>query len=60
MAEKTITILTGKIERDVFGSWDDCDTGLYIDTDMLDTIFNRFRGKTLRITIEEIQEERKK
>ena len=55
MAEKTITIIEGKIERDVFGSWEDCSPGLYVDSDMIETIFDRFRGKTLKITIEEIE-----
>ena len=45
----------GQIRRDVFGSWDDCSPGLYIDHDMVESIFNNFTGKTVRVTIEVIE-----
>lgn len=56
MARIEKEIYEGKIQRDVFGSWDDCDPGLYIDTDMIETIMNRYRGKNVRLTIEVIPE----
>lgn len=50
-------IYSGKVERDVFGSWDDCDPGLYIDHDMVTTIFSHYMGENVRVTIEIIAEE---
>jgi hypothetical protein len=48
-------VYTGKVEKDVFGSWDDCSPGLYIDHDMIDTIFYEYMGKNIRLTIEVIE-----
>ena len=53
--EKTITIITGKVSWDVFGSYEDCDPGLYIDSDKIESVFARYKGKNIRITIEEIE-----
>ena len=42
----------GEIRRDVFGSWDDCDPGLYIGQDMIETIFSQLASKNVKLTIE--------
>ena len=42
----------GEIRRDVFGSWDDCDTGLYMGQDLIETIFSQLIGKNVKLTIE--------
>ena len=55
--KKIIEIYEGEICRDRFGSWDDCNPGLYIGMEMIETIFNNNIGKHLRITIEEIDPE---
>ena len=47
----------GKVKRDVYGSWSDCDPGLYIDHDMIESIFHEFMGRTVRVTIEVIEPE---
>lgn len=47
--------IIGKIERDPFGSWEDCSPGLYIDRDKIESIFDEYKGKTIKITIEEIE-----
>lgn len=52
MSSKEIKIYEGDVKRDVFGSWEDCDPGLYIDHDMVESIFNRYTGKRIRVTIE--------
>ena len=53
--KKTIEIYEGMICRDVFGSWEDCDPGLYIGREFIETIFNKNIGRNIRITIEEIE-----
>jgi len=53
--KKSNSIYEGKIRRDVFGSWDDCSPGLYLDHDMITTIFSEMLGKHVRVTIEEIE-----
>jgi hypothetical protein len=50
-------VITGLVRRDPYGSWDDCSPGLYIDSDMVETIFREYKGKNIRVTIEEIKEE---
>jgi hypothetical protein len=57
MKNKTIKIYEGKVMRDVFGSWEDCSPGLYLDHEMIETIFWRYKGKKIRVTIEEVIEE---
>ncbi len=53
---KEITIIEGKVARDIYGSWDDCSPGLYVDSDMVETLFSDYIGKNVKITIEEIEE----
>lgn len=47
----------GKIERDIYGSWDDCDPGLYFGSQLIEALFSEFVGKKVKVTIEEIKEE---
>lgn len=54
--EKEKKTYEGKVIRDVFGSWDDCSPGLYVDHDMVETIVNEFSGRRIRLTIEVIPE----
>jgi hypothetical protein len=56
MARKTIEIIKGKVERDIYGSWDDCSPGLYLESDMVETIFREYVGKNIKVTIEEIED----
>tara|TARA_B100001939_G_C16726752_1_gene523642 strand:- start:357 stop:536 length:180 start_codon:yes stop_codon:yes gene_type:complete len=51
MAEQIIRVITGKVDRDIFGSWDDCSPGLYIDREMIETIFEQYLGQRIKITI---------
>lgn len=55
MAKKEIKIIEGDVRHDVFGSWSDCSPGLYIDTDMVESIFNSYKGRRVRVTIEVIE-----
>ncbi len=54
---KTITTIIGKVQDDVFGSWEDCSPGTYIGLDKVDSIFNNFYGKNIKVTIEILPEE---
>lgn len=47
----------GDVARDIYGPWDDCKPGVYIDSDRIDTIASEFIGKRVRITIEVIDSE---
>ena len=47
----------GEVKRDVFGSWDDCSPGLYVDHDMVETIVSEYEGRKVRITIEVIEDD---
>ena len=54
--KQTIIIFTGKVAYDIYGSYEDCSPGLYIDTDTVESIFSKFEGKNIKITIEELKE----
>lgn len=54
--ESNIKIITGKVEENPYGNWSDCDTGIFIDSDKVESIFRQYKGKTVRVTIEEIKE----
>ena len=47
----------GDVRRDIYGSWEDCDRGIYVDADRIDGIINDFIGKRVRITVEVIDSE---
>ena len=55
MATKEIKIIEGKVARDIYGSWEDCSPGLYIDSDLVVPLFSNYIGKTVRVTIEEVE-----
>jgi len=54
MATREIKIVEGKVARNIYGSWDDCSPGLYIDSDNVESLFSAYMGKTVRISIEEV------
>ncbi len=54
ITEQTRIVMIGKVERDIYGSWADCSPGLYIGRDMVVSVVDRLRGKTVKVTIEEI------
>jgi len=49
---ESIEIIEGEIKRDVFGSWEDCSPGLYIDMDRIETIFSKYIGKKITVRIQ--------
>jgi len=51
----TTEIISGKVSKDIYGSWDDCDPGLYIGNEMVETIFRKYRGKVIKLSIEIIE-----
>jgi len=51
---KWITI-TGKVDRDIYGSFEDYSPGLYIGDDKIDAMLNPYLGKNVKITIQEIE-----
>jgi hypothetical protein len=53
---QTTKVITGKVTRDRFGSWEDCSPGIYIDTDMVETLFSEYTGQNIRVTIEVIDD----
>jgi hypothetical protein len=57
--KKNIEIYEGEMQRDIYGSWDDCDRGIFIDYDKVESLLQKFVGKKVRITIEEIPSEDK-
>ena len=54
--QKTITI-TGKLEKDIFGTWDDVTQGIFVDREWLTSILWKFLGKNVTITITETPEQ---
>lgn len=54
MPTSEIKVISGDIRQDVFGSWSDCSPGLYIDHDLIETVFSQYRGKRVKVTIEVI------
>jgi len=51
---RNIEIVSGPVRRDIHGSWSDCDPGLYLDSDRVETIFSKYIGNNIRVTIEVI------
>ena len=54
MSVKEIKIIEGEVKVDIFGRWDDCDPGLYLGCDKIETIFRNYLRKRLKVTIEVI------
>jgi len=53
--KKEILVIEGVVARDRFGSWSDCSPGVYVGDEKIDSVVDfRFRGKNIRVTIEEI------
>lgn len=54
---KNIKVVEGKLEYDsmIFGECDYCGPDLCIDSDQIESLFSDYRGKTIRVTIEEIE-----
>ena len=50
--ERTITVVAGEVKRDIYGSWEDCDPGLYVGDTMVESLFDRYRGRRIKVTIE--------
>lgn len=50
--KKNIEIYSGKIRRNIHGDWSDVDKGLFIDHGMIESIFNDYIGRNIKITIE--------
>ena len=50
---QNIKVITGKVERDPSGYW--AEPGLYIDSDMIESVFSAYRGKNVKVTIEVIE-----
>lgn len=52
MNEKTIKVINGKVATNIYGNWEDCDPGLYLGDRRVESIFNEFHKKTIKVTIE--------
>ncbi|MCK9542081.1 MAG: hypothetical protein M0R03_08635 [Novosphingobium sp.] len=57
MSRETVDIIRGKVQKDIYGSWDDCSPGLYVGSDHIENILDDWRGKRVKITIEEIKDD---
>jgi hypothetical protein len=57
MVTKQVTVVTGKVARDIHGHWEDCSPGWYVGDDKIETIFSQFYRKNIKVTIEEVEEE---
>lgn len=55
---KTVTTITGKVAYDVFGSFEDCSPGLYVGNDNVESVLDEYVGKTVKVTIEEVEARR--
>jgi len=53
---KSVTV-KGKVEKDVYGTFDDVIKGMFIDRDSMETIFWRFLDRNVTITITETPEQ---
>jgi len=51
--EKTI-VITGKLEKNIYGTWDDVEKGLFVDDSNLESILYELINKKVNITITEI------
>ena len=56
LREIQMAIIKGKVDRDIYGSYEDCSPGLYIGGDKVDSVLSRYLGKNVTITIEETTE----
>jgi len=54
--EQTIKIITGKVAWDIYGGWSDVVRGLFIDTLKVESIFNEYVGKNIKVTIEVVED----
>jgi len=52
---KMIEAISGKVVQDICGTWSDWDPRLYLGSDTIEGIFAKYRGKNIRVTIEEIE-----
>ena len=52
MQSKTIE---GDVTRDLFGYFHESAMGLYLGTEMVESLFNPFKGKRVRVTIEVVE-----
>jgi hypothetical protein len=48
----SISIITGKVERDIYGLYGNMPSELFIDHDKITSIFNKYEGKDIKVTIE--------
>ena len=47
-----VKIISGLVEVNPYGDWDDVDRGIYIDHDKVDGLFRDYEGQTIKVTIE--------
>jgi len=50
-------VVIGKVKRNIYGNWEDVDKGLFIDTETVEQIFRDYEDRTIKVTIEEVEEE---
>jgi hypothetical protein len=48
----TLTVIEGKVAKNIHGSWEDCDPGLYLGDERVISRFSDYLGKHIRVTIE--------
>ena len=48
----------GQLRTNIYGNWSDVDKGLFIDGTPIEEIFCKFEGRTIEITIGEIEEKK--
>lgn len=52
LIENRTKVYEGEVQEDIYGSWSDCDPGVYVGCDRIDGIIDEFLGKHVRVTIE--------
>ena len=52
---KTTTVVSGKVATNSYGNWDDVDKGLFVGGDKIETVLWDYKGKNVKITIEEME-----
>ena len=54
--ERVVRIIEGKVFVNPYGDWDDVDKGVYVDDDNIENLIYDYRGRRIKITIEEVDE----
>lgn len=52
----TTKTIEGKVVRNPYGNWSDVDKGIYVDGENVESIFNGYIGKKIKVVIQECED----